>query len=217
MLDALLVGAGVLCSVRLHQHGTRNSCLVAGRQYAAASVAVAAVLARRRECRLPVARSAAVLALVLSTPIAVLDREAFLSGWEFERAGYAAGHDRMEGDAVRVYLDLLVSAATTAGLSRLPWSSANDGRLGSSSSKAYDCSVAFGWAGLASTTQTMCRSGSGQYQIRPPAVTSYCHCSRSRPWISRVPSVPRRRLCREGFCGVHGRSVRTTQASQVFE
>jgi Acyl-CoA dehydrogenase, C-terminal domain len=36
-------------------------------------------------------------------------------------------------------------------------------------------SVTFGRAGLAATTQTIRRSGSGQYQIRPAAVTSYCH------------------------------------------
>src|SRR6185295_15640480 len=32
-------------------------------------------------------------------------------------------------------------------------------------------------AGPAATTQTIRRSGSGQYQIRPAAVTSYCHWS----------------------------------------
>jgi len=46
---------------------------------------------------------------------------------------------------------------------------------------------------------TIIFSGSGQYQIRPPPVTSYCHCSRSRPPIvlvarsSRNCAVPRRR------------------------
>lgn len=136
MLAALLVGAGVLCSVRVHQRGTWNSYLVAGAvvglaagaKYTAALVAVpvvvAAVLARRREAwwRLPAAGVAAVLAFVASTPFAVLDRAAFLAGLEFERAHYAAGHDGMEGDTVRFYLDLLVStegallAAAVAGV-----------------------------------------------------------------------------------------------------
>ncbi|MGH3801745.1 MAG: hypothetical protein ACRDTD_16755 [Pseudonocardiaceae bacterium] len=30
-----------------------------------------------------------------------------------------------------------------------------------------------------------------QYQIRPPDVTSYCHCSSVRPNILRLPSCPR--------------------------
>lgn len=136
MLAALLVGAGVLCSVWVYQHGTWNSFLVAGAvvglaagaKYTAALVAVpvvvAAVLARRRTgwYRLPVAGVAAVLAFVVSTPFAVLDRKKFLADLEFERAHYATGHDGMEGDTVGFYLDLLVSregavlVAAVAGL-----------------------------------------------------------------------------------------------------
>ena len=46
--------------------------------------------------------------------------------------------------------------------------------------------------------------------------TSYCHCSRSRPLIVRVPSEPRKRCCLAGFSGAQGRSVRITHASQVL-
>lgn len=77
-------------------------------------------------------------------------------------------------------------------------------------------SVAFGCAGPAATTQTIRRSPSGQYQIRPPAVTSYCHCSSVRLPIWRLPNWPRSRCCRAGFSGCAGRSVSTTHASHVL-
>jgi hypothetical protein len=77
-------------------------------------------------------------------------------------------------------------------------------------------SVAFGWLGLAATTHTTCRCSSGQYQTRPPAVTSYCHWSKIRPLISRVASRPRSRCWRAGFSGRVGRSVSTIHASQVL-
>lgn len=123
MLAALLVGVGVLCSVWVFQNGSWTSYLVAGAAvgfaagakytavFVAASLVVAAVLAKRREAliRLPVAGLIAGTAFLLSTPFALLDREAFLAGLEFERKHYAAGHDGMEGDTVSFYLELLVS------------------------------------------------------------------------------------------------------------
>jgi hypothetical protein len=42
-------------------------------------------------------------------------------------------------------------------------------------------SVRVGCAGLAATSHTIRRPGSGRYQIRPPAVTSYCHWSSTWP------------------------------------
>lgn len=81
----------------------------------------------------------------------------------------------------------------------------------------WSYSVNFGWAILATTTQVIRLSGSGQYQIRPAEVTSYCHCSSSLPDISLLPSCPRSRCWRDGFSGVVGRSVRTTHASHVFD
>jgi hypothetical protein len=113
----------VLCAVWVFQNGSWTSYLVAGAAiglaagakytavFVAASLVVAAVLAKRREAlvRLPVAGLIAGAAFLLSTPFALLDRQAFLAGLEFERKHYAAGHDGMEGDTVGFYLDLLVS------------------------------------------------------------------------------------------------------------
>jgi hypothetical protein len=59
-------------------------------------------------------------------------------------------------------------------------------------------------------------AGGRQYQIRPPAVTSYRHCGRSQPPIVRVASGPRRRCWRAGFSGAVGRSVGTIHACHVF-
>lgn len=123
MLAALLVGVGVLCSVWVYQRGTWVSYLcagaavglAAGAKYTAVVVAVsllvAAVVAKRREAlyRLPVAGVVAGVAFLVSTPFALLDREAFLAGLEYERQHYASGHAGMEGDTVSFYLDLLVS------------------------------------------------------------------------------------------------------------
>lgn len=81
----------------------------------------------------------------------------------------------------------------------------------------WSYSESFGWAILATTTQVIRLSGSGQYQIRPAEVISYCHCSSNLPDISRLRSCPRSRCWREGFSGVVGRSVRTTHASHVFD
>jgi hypothetical protein len=61
-------------------------------------------------------------------------------------------------------------------------------------------SVAFGCPTLASVIQTVARSSSMQYQIRPPAVTSYCHCSISTPFIDREPSEPLSGCWRESRC-----------------
>ncbi|GAB3445568.1 ArnT family glycosyltransferase [Actinophytocola sediminis] len=123
MVAALLVGVGVLCAVWVFQRGSWVSYLVAGSvvglaagaKYTAVLVAVpvvvAAVLGKRRAgwYRLPVAGVVAVGAFLLSTPFALLDREAFLAGLEFERAHYATGHHGMEGDTVEFYLELLAS------------------------------------------------------------------------------------------------------------
>ena len=51
-------------------------------------------------------------------------------------------------------------------------------------------SVVFGWPTCASVIQTVLRSSSMQYQMRPPAVTSYCHCSSSSPFTVREPRDP---------------------------
>lgn len=136
MLAALLVGLGVLCSIRVYQSGSWNSFLVAGvvvglaagAKYTAvlvaAPVVVAAIVSNRRKVsyRLPAAGAMAVFAFVSSTPFAVLDTKAFLAGLEFEREHYASGHDGMEGDTVLFYLDVLVGregvllGAAVAGL-----------------------------------------------------------------------------------------------------
>jgi len=78
-------------------------------------------------------------------------------------------------------------------------------------------SVPFGCEVLADTTQTIRFAGSGQYQIRPPDVTSYCHCSNEHPPILWLANCPRSRCCRVLFSGCVGRSVRITQASHVLE
>jgi Formyl transferase, C-terminal domain len=51
-------------------------------------------------------------------------------------------------------------------------------------------SVAFGCDGLAATTHATRLSWSGQYQIRPPAVTSCWDCSNVRPPNPRCPAAP---------------------------
>ena len=51
-------------------------------------------------------------------------------------------------------------------------------------------SVCFGWAGPACFSHNVRRSTSTRYQIRPPAVTSYCHCSISSPLCIPVASLP---------------------------
>ena len=75
-------------------------------------------------------------------------------------------------------------------------------------------SVAFGCPTLASVIHTVRRSSSMQYQIRPPAVTSYCHCSMSLPLTARVPSELFRR------CFVvstrRGSAVMRSQATRAF-
>lgn len=43
----------------------------------------------------------------------------------------------------------------------------------------------------AATTQVIRLDGSGQHQIRPPDVTSYCHCSSLQPKTLLLPSCPR--------------------------
>src|SRR5680860_388562 len=58
-------------------------------------------------------------------------------------------------------------------------------------------SVALGCPTLASVIHTVARSSSMQYQMRPPAVTSYCHCSISTPFTILEPSEPLRGCCRE--------------------
>lgn len=45
----------------------------------------------------------------------------------------------------------------------------------------FDQSVAFGWRGLAYMMIARRRSVSTRYQIRPPLVTSICHCGRGFP------------------------------------
>ena len=55
-------------------------------------------------------------------------------------------------------------------------------------------SVAFGWPGDASMSQTVRLASSMQYQSRPPPVTSYCHCSISLPLTVRLPRTPFERM-----------------------
>ncbi len=85
-----------------------------------------------------------------------------------------------------------------------------------SSSTASPCrhSVAFGCPTLASVIHTVRRSSSMQYQIRPPAVTSYCHCSISLPLTARVPSELFRRCCRVSTR--RGSAVRRSHATRAF-
>jgi hypothetical protein len=63
-------------------------------------------------------------------------------------------------------------------------------------------------------SQTVLRSSSMQYQRRPPAVTSYCHCSIVWPDTSRVLRLPRSGCCRSDLA--LGFSVNLSQATREF-
>ncbi len=93
----------------------------------------------------------------------------------------------------------VTSVATPASFARpssKEWASREDGltperarRQGSrGAGKIRDQrSVAFGWPQPAQTIQTVRVESSGQYQTRPPPVTSYCHCCSLVPRTSLVP------------------------------
>ena len=62
-------------------------------------------------------------------------------------------------------------------------------------------SVALGWLGDAAVIHTTRVCLSGQYQTRPPRVTSYCHWGSFRDRTIRVDRAPFKRCCRRGLLG----------------
>ena len=62
--------------------------------------------------------------------------------------------------------------------------------------RAAPYSVALGWPGWAAVIHTVRLGSSMQYQILPPAVTSYCHCSISVPFTTRRARASLRGCCR---------------------
>ncbi|MGH4015538.1 MAG: glycosyltransferase family 39 protein [Pseudonocardiaceae bacterium] len=127
VLAGLLVAVAVLASVRLLQSGSWAAYTAAGvavglaasAKYTAVLAAVPVVLAallggRARDAllRLPLAAACAIGAFLVTTPYALLDRDAFLAGLQFERAHYATGHDGMEGGSAAFYAAHLVTTET---------------------------------------------------------------------------------------------------------
>ena len=90
------------------------------------------------------------------------------------RAALKAGGRRRNLDAAARYEALYTMGSADGGATRLPLSSTRG----------------FGWPTCASVIHTVLVLSSMQYQIRPPAVTSYCHCSISVPFTDRRSSEP---------------------------
>jgi hypothetical protein len=76
-------------------------------------------------------------------------------------------------------------------------------------------SVARGCPTPAYVMCTIIFSGLGQYQIRPPPVTSYCHCSNSLPLMVRVARSSLSWAWRAGFERSRGARVSASQAVRV--
>jgi len=107
--NLVLAGAGV----GLAASAKYNAVLVAVTVVAAALLAPG--LRRQAWARiggLAAAGATAALAFLLTTPYALLDREAFLEDLRFEREHYASGHDGMAGDSLRWYVDYLLTSET---------------------------------------------------------------------------------------------------------
>ena len=103
--------------------------------------------------------------------------------------------------------------------STLPWSSQRPtlplrGSLHDGFGERCGYSVAFGWPTCASVIHTVLVLSSMQYQIRPPAVISYCHCSISVPFTDRRPSEPLSGCWR--WSGRRGSWVVLSEAVRVF-
>jgi 4-amino-4-deoxy-L-arabinose transferase-like glycosyltransferase len=126
IVATLVIALGVLAALHVFESGSARSYLLAGAavglatsaKYNAALVAVAVVAAflvrflQTREWRslghLVLSGVAALVAFLLTTPYALLDRAAFLAGVEFERAHYATGHAGMDGDTPAFYAGVLL-------------------------------------------------------------------------------------------------------------
>jgi hypothetical protein len=63
-------------------------------------------------------------------------------------------------------------------------------------------------------SHTVLRASSMQYQSRPPAVTSYCHCSIDFPLIARALRLPLSGCWRSLRC--RGSPVMLSQAARAF-
>jgi hypothetical protein len=76
-------------------------------------------------------------------------------------------------------------------------------------------SVWLGWPVLALVMNTTRRASSGQYQIRPAPVTSYCHCSSTFPLMARVPRSLLNLCCLLGLVLSRGSRDRASHASRT--
>ncbi|MGH3909025.1 MAG: ArnT family glycosyltransferase [Pseudonocardiaceae bacterium] len=130
VLAGLLVALTLLASVRLLRSGSWTAYAVAGvavglaasAKYNAVAVAVPVVLAAllagqprtavTKVTKLPLAGACAIGAFLLTTPYALLDRNAFLAGLRFEQAHYATGHDGAEGHSLAFYAAELATRET---------------------------------------------------------------------------------------------------------
>jgi hypothetical protein len=77
-----------------------------------------------------------------------------------------------------------------------------------------DQSVALGWPAVAFVMNTMRRLSSGQYQILPAPVTSYCHCSSTLPLTVRAPRSLLNLCCLAGLVLSRGSCDKASHASR---